>query len=186
MVTRYFELTDDKSLRDRWFLKSPRTDDGVEVDPRSFITGTPVEAAAPLYIPLRRPGLELDFTLADFSMPVVLREIAARLEAAVPGAVQRFPATVEGADREYDVVNVTHRVACLDEERSRITYWTHLDHRPELAGGYRMVLDLTVDPHRADACDIFRIAGWEVPLIVSARVREIMAGATGAVFSPVG
>jgi hypothetical protein len=76
----------------------------------------------------------------------------------------------------------------LDENRSQFTKWTVNDHRPDLAGEYRMVVNLKVvgSAIPSDA-HIFRIKGWLVGLIVSDKVKRAMelAGCLGAKFAEV-
>jgi hypothetical protein len=182
---RFFRLLDDMSLRGRWFLKGPVNQQGERVDPRIFTTGNPVDITAPLVIPLRQPGIALDFTLADFGMPVVTRTLGLKLAAVAPSELQRLPATIEGVEGEYDVVNVLAALDCLDRARSQVRYWTESDGRPGKVGKPRMITSLGIDPSRALGRHIFRILDWEVALIVSESLASALDSVSGVRLEPV-
>lgn len=182
MSTSYYRLVDEKHIPNRWYLKGPLTTLGETIDPRAFTEARAVECAVPLTVPVRRRGIPLDFTLADFDMPVLRSSFAMRLRELEPEAIQLIPSTVAGEAGAFDILNVLSVVDALDEERSAITYWREEDGRPERVGQYRMVLNMTLDPSRIGAHHVFRIKGWEVALVVSATARERLIGATGAVF----
>lgn len=182
---RFYRLLSDMKLPDRWFLRGPVGPGGTEIDPRDFTECRPLDVAGPLRIPLRRKGVELGFTLADFGMPVVWRSVVDALAELDPGAFQRFPVTVEGSGGEFDIVNVLAKVLCLDESRSEVSYFTEADGRPDLVGQYNMVLNLHVDPEVIGDHHLFRIDGWEVAIIVSEAAKRILERAKGAVFEPV-
>jgi len=149
-----------------------------------FTRGMPVDVTGRLTIPLRRPGTALDFTLADFDMPVVRTDLGRDLAALCGDQVQLIPADVESENEQYSILNITRALACLDDARSGVTYWTEPDGRPDKVGEYRMVLNPHVDPARIHAEHIFRIAGWKIAMIVSEEARSVLGGATGAVFEP--
>lgn len=185
MAVNYYELFDDMSLRGRWHLKGPVTASGREVDPRIFTEGKPVEVREPLHLPLRREGTRLDFTLADFGMPVLHSAFAKALAEVAPHEIQRFAASVEGTSEAFEIINVVTRVDCLDPERSSVSYWTEADGIPDLVGRLQTVVGLKVDPQRASGHHIFRLQGWEVALIVSEDVKDALQDARGAVFQAV-
>jgi len=47
-----------------------------------------------------------------------------------------------------------------------------MDGRNDKLGQYRMVAKLVVDHNKTEGAEIFRIDGWDVPLIVSKRIKE--------------
>jgi hypothetical protein len=185
MVGNYYELFDNMSLSGRWHLKGPVTLSGEEIDPRIFTAGKPVDLEGPLRIPLRRPGEPMDFTLADFGMPVLRTRFVEALAEVAPNEIQRFPAFVDGQFDSFEIVNVVQHVDCLDHQRTGVTYWTEEDGLPDLVGRLQTVVGLKVDLQRAEGHDIFRIEGWEIALVVSARIKEVLQHARGAVFEPV-
>jgi hypothetical protein len=108
--------------------------------------------------------------------------------AAVAGNdVECLPVEI-GGQSEMMVLNATRVVRCLDESRSEYIKWTKEDHRADLAGQYRQVSRLVLDPLAIpEDAKFFRIEGWLVALVVSEAVKEAMerAGCRGATFTEV-
>jgi len=183
-VRRYYVLIDDKQVANRWFLKGPITSDGATVDPRIFFEGRRYDADLRMTLPLRRKGNPLDFTLADFDMPVLRTDYAKRLAELAPSEVQYIPVDVAEVGSGYSILNVLETVRCLDEEHSGVTYWKAAEGQPQRDGEYRMVLTPRVDPSRVGSRHIFRIAGWEIAMIVSEEAKALLQGASGVSFEP--
>src|SRR5207245_2299372 len=59
-----FQILDDTERPGRWFLRAPVSSEGEELDPEFFQNGTAVKVEQRLSIPMRQPGLPLDFTFA--------------------------------------------------------------------------------------------------------------------------
>lgn len=174
MAQRFYKIEDELAEVGRWYLRGPRDAAGREVDPRTFTTGKPVADPGPLTIPLRHPGRRLDFTLADFDMPVVIPRLGMHLEWLAPGAVQRFRVAVEDEPLPYEILNVTREIYCLDEAASSVRYWTEEDGRPEKVGQYRMILAPVIDAARVAAAVIFRLGGWRTTIVCTAEVRDAL------------
>ena len=157
---RYFQLDDDKHVPGRWYLGSPLTPDGQELDPRTFTYSRPVDVTGLLRLPLRQPGRPLDFTMADFAMPVARRPLAEQLEQLAPGAVQRVSVAVEGtAPGDYEIVTVLREVACVDESETEVVRWTAEMGRPDMVGKYLYLTNIVIDPTKTDDAALFRLAG---------------------------
>jgi hypothetical protein len=184
---RYYRLTDAVATRGRWFLASPLSPAGEELDPRLFTNAEPADVAGPLRLPLRRRGRPLDFTLADFDMPVASERLATHVAQLAGGAVQCIPVTVEGATAPHAILNVTRAVHCLDETASDILWWTAEDDRPDRIGQYRMVDDPVLDAARLQGEPVFRVDGWRIMLLVHEDVRRALEGGryTGLAFEEV-
>lgn len=180
---RYFELTDDVEVPGRWHLSAVTAPDGSEP---SLRTGA-VASATPLTTRASRPGRALAFCLTNFAVPVADSRVVSAFARVADGDVQRLAVSIPG-HAGFEVLNVLRVVRCLDEARSEFTKWTTRDHRADLAGEYRMVTRLRLDP-RAIPPDAhaFRVEGWLIALIVSEPVKEAMekAGCLGARFSEV-
>lgn len=168
----YYELLADPSAVSRWYLKSPLSLDGNEVDARLFTQGVQVSHQPPLTLPVRREGDEVEFNLCDFDMVVTPSSLNVDLESLVGPAIQRIPVVVEGRKDEFEILNVCDLVQCVDESRSLFTKWTEADGRPDKVGGFRMFAKLKIDPIAASGHDIFRIAGWPIALVVSEKVKS--------------
>lgn len=169
---RYYELVADPSAVSRWYLKSPLTPDGNEVDPRLFTQGLHVDHQPHLTLPVRRDGDEVQFNFCDFDMVVTPSAINEALELLVGPVAQRFRVAIEGCQDSYEILNVCDLVKCVDESRSLFAKWTEVDGRPEKVGHFRMFAKLKIDPVAAAGHEIFRISGWPIALVVSEKVKS--------------
>jgi hypothetical protein len=168
----YFRvLDDDAKYPDRWFLEDPFSAVGVELDSREFTYGQPYSGPTPTEVPFQS-GIRLAFNLASCDMPVVTTEIADILQELAPGDIERFPVTVGSDIAGYEIINAVHQRRCVDEQRSGVTKWTLDDHRADLAGQYRSIDHLVIDPSRTEGSHIFRTWGSPIRLIVSEDIRR--------------
>ena len=104
-----------------------------------------------------------------------------------PADVDFLPVELDGAEN-YFVMNVLTRLDCISEELSEFLKWEAKDGRPEKLGEFRMVTRLRIDPRNIPATlHVFRLCRWQVPIVVSERIRDsfIRAGLVGASFCPV-
>jgi hypothetical protein len=185
MPRTYYRVVHDPRIDDAWFPGFPVTEDGTLVDGRLFTKGLRYTDPGRLSLPLEKEGRQLDFTLAAFDLPVLASRCAAVVDDHVPpGSIQRVPVTVAGAQQEYEIVNVTKLVECLDEQRSTVSH-VPSDLRSPTSGKYRWVIDLTLDPSQIGSECIFRVQNWPIALIVCEPLRDVLADATGITFVPV-
>lgn len=115
----------------------------------------------------KEEGKALDFTLAEFDVPIISSKVVKILSKFFDDDVQLIPASIEGEKEEYFILNVIKLYDCLDEKKSLFTKWTEKDHRPDLEGDYRMVGNLRIDKSKVNNSNILRIKKWDIPLIVS-------------------
>ena len=104
-------------------------------------------------------------------MPVVTPEICRSLASVAGEAVQCIPVIVDPSLERFEILNVLDLVECVDEERSEITKWTEDDGRPDKIGHYRMITKLVLNEKKISDHRIFRVAGWEVALIVDENIK---------------
>ena len=204
MATAYFRVEDDVQLSGRWFLNGLRDSEGTQFDARDFTYGLPVDlgppiristwndeeladAKTPLRVSRRRDGAPLDFTFADFDMPVVTARVASILAALASADIQRIPVSVDSHDGEFEIINAVSHLSCIDPNESEIMWWTDADKRPDKVGKPRTVTRLRIDAGRALGRCIFRPEGWEIAPIVSGVVKTALeeAGVSGVRFTQV-
>ncbi|MBK8254537.1 MAG: hypothetical protein IPK82_17955 [Polyangiaceae bacterium] len=185
---RYFDLSDDTGALHRWHIGEVRDETGHE--PR-LKSGSHMATTGPLLAKVHYDGPALEFCLTSLSVPVTTKRLAAVMVNLAGGDLQVIPLQVitpRASSVERVVLNAIRKIRCLDEDRSKFTKWTVNDHRADLAGQYRQVTKLVVNPTAIPPdVHIFRIEGWEVALIVSETLKNAMeqAGCHGAVFQDV-
>lgn len=101
--------------------------------------------------------------------------------------MQLIPADIEGQPDQYLVLVATHLVRCIDEEASKVRFWTPEHGVPEKVGQYMGVDRLRIDKQKVGNAKVFRPEGWEVALIVSEDIKDALerTGATGLKFTEV-
>ena len=184
---RYFRLVDDVHVPSRWHIG----DVSANSEPVPNLLSTQrLPADIALSAPVDHRGRALDFCLTSFAVPVAKRALADVIKAAAGAAdVQVVPIIIFGqpVDR-FAIPHCLRTVECLDETRADFMKWTSEDDWPERVGQYRMVVDLAIDPKKVPPdVHFFRVWGWEVALIVSQAVKEVMekTGCLGAKFDAV-
>ncbi len=183
----YFEIKDHLGARGRWQLgEASVCSDGGEVDIWEFTLSRAYDGPEDLCVAIDQQGKQLDFTFADFDMPVLRKEIGALIQRIAPGAVQLVPCRVgPGAEGEFVILNTLHLIDCIDDAKSESVKWTEEDDTDEPPGSYCMISRLVIDPERANNEHIFRLAGWDRLIIVSRELRNALAEAkvSGILFS---
>lgn len=178
---RYFELLDDVTVPNRWHLGEVTLVDGTEPRLRA---GIRFEQADSLTVPVTQPGRVLEFSLTSFAVPVATRQLAEVVAAIAGPDLQCVPVAVAG-QQGIVVLNSVRVIGCLDQTRSEYIKWTKQDHRADLAGQFRQVTRLVIDPSGVPSdAHFFRVKGWLVALIVSQAVKDAMerTGCLGAKF----
>jgi hypothetical protein len=189
MPNRYFDLSDDVYVPGRWDLGPPTDAQGREVDDYVFTKGERATLEGRLGIPFRGgDGKALDFSEVGIGVPLVSARVAAVFAELAPKDVQLIPVDVEAHSEPFFILVCTRLVKCIDDEASdEVRYWKPEDGRPEKTGRYRAVHGMRIDPVKVDDAKVFRPWGWDVVLIISEDIKQVLErmGATGAKFEEV-
>ena len=187
MAQRYFKLSDYVYVPQRWYLATPIDSQGRKVHDWDFMRGTPVHVEGRLKIPLKIAGRPLDFSWALLSIPVVHVKVASMLSERAPGDVQLIPADIEGQPDQYLILVATRLIRCIDEEASKVRFWTPEHGVPDMVGQYIAVDRMRIDKVKVGSAKVFRPEGWEVALVVSEEIKDALErmGATGTRFEEV-
>lgn len=188
MASRYYRLTEDLDIPDRWQLSAPVDQRGQTVNPWQFTKGNSVQLDAVLRMPVSMGGKPLDFTLAELDIPVIKPHVAAILSEMAPGDVQLIPVEIASQPGAHRILVATRLVRCIDDNASEeVRYWKPEDGRPEKVGKYRAVSGMRIDPAKVGDTKVFRTWGWTIALIVSEDIKEALerAGVTGMKFQEV-
>jgi hypothetical protein len=187
MSQRFFDLSDDVYVPHRWHLATPIDRHGRKVQDWDFKRGMPVHVEGRLKIPIKIAGKPLDFSEAGLRVPVVHVKVASMLAERAPGDVQLIPADIEGQPDQYLVLVATRLIRCIDEEASKVRFWTPEHGVPDKVGQYIAVDRMRIDKLKVGDAKVFRPEGWSGTLIVAEEIRDAMErmGATGARFEEV-
>lgn len=187
MLRRFFRLLDDVGYPHRWHLATPTGPHGQKVDGERFCDGKALRVEGRLRVPIEEAGIPLDFSEAGLGAPVVHVKVASVFSELAPEDVQLIPVDVEGQPDQYLILVATRLLPCINEEASKVRFWTAEHGLPDMVGQYIAVDDLHIDTAKVGNTQVFRPEGWEVALIVSQDIKEALEkmGAKGAKFEAV-
>jgi hypothetical protein len=174
MPQKYFRIINDSRILDRWYLDEPLTEE-LGLDIWDFTDGKTVSYQGVIKIAIQYEGPTLDFTFAAFDIPVVSKKVGKLIQMVDGCSIQRFDAVIDDIKKQYEVLIITNTVDCFDEKHSEFIRWKEDDGRPDKINQIRMITELHIDKSKIDKnVHIFRIKGWEVALVVSEKLKEIM------------
>ncbi|MCD5977721.1 imm11 family protein [Pseudomonas quasicaspiana] len=178
----YYRLKDDVQYPGRWLL-------GDVLDVDNWVLVSQGGGAGPVQIELYRDGVELDFTFSEvYGVPVVSAKVK-NILIGLPG-LEFIPASVVPpiSSRDFYIVVVSKQVDCVDEDKSEFTKFEINDPvRPDKAGQYRGFMNLKLDPLKVAGMNIFRVAKFNVAIVVSETIKKSFeaAAVTGLRFESV-
>jgi len=179
---KYYRLLDDVNIKGRWHL-GELTEHGGSSSINLW-HGVALNERIGIQAEITDVGTPLEFCLSSFGVPIAKKRLALAIREAAGGDLQLLHVDIPGC-LDFYALNCVRIVDCLDEGKSEFVKWTKADHRSDLAGEYRMVTKLIVDPIRIPShAHFFRIKGWTIALIVSERIKTAMelCGSFGAKF----
>ena len=181
-MTQYYALRDDRHHPGRWHLSSPLDKHGRKINPWQFDEGRWLEPRGTIRFPVRPDGVELDFSWAAFSIPVVTQRFVQLFERLGVQEVQFLPVQVEGHTGPYFILNSLRTIRCIDDTRCKeVRYFKPEDGQPEKVGEYRVVRGMRIDPTKVEGVRIFRPWGWTEALVISEDIKQALEreGLTG-------
>jgi hypothetical protein len=184
-MPKYYELEDDRNHPGRWHMRSPVDEHGQKINPWQFFKGRRLELPGTTRFPVKPAGVELDFSWAAFSIPVVTSRFVQLFERLGLQEVQFLPVEVENHTGPYFILNTLRTIRCIDEARcEEVQRWTPEDGEPEKVGEYRYIAGVRIDPTKVEGTRIFRPWGWTLTLVVSEDLKEALEreGLTGTRF----
>ena len=182
----FFEMVDDMLIDGRWHFGDLLDADGREVERWTHGPGSRTKSAAGTSQArsvgvVGRVPMELGFN--TFKTLIASERAAELLRQFAPEGIALFPVAAVG--KPYQIVDIIDQVECLDEGLSHVERFVPNDTvRPDRAGEVSLVIDLHIHADRAAGRHLFRVADWDVAVIVSAALRAAIgaAGLTGVVF----
>lgn len=184
-MSRYYQLRDDLRHPGRWHLRTPVDEHGQKLNPWQFTESLRLEPQGIIRFPVKPDGVELDFSWASFSIPVVSRRFVQLFERLGIQDVQFLPVEVEGHTGPWFILNSLRILRCIEDARcAEVQYFKPEDGQPEKVGEYRYVRGMRIDPSEAEGAHLFRPWGWPEALIVSEDLKQALEreGITGTRF----
>lgn len=149
----------------------PLQDDGSEIDPLVFTEGHVIPHLSTVTYPLTVEGPWVDFLFTLFDIPVISERLKEILKIYCDTQCQFI--SIRNIPGRY-ILNCTLSLPCFDYSSSQYVLWSADDGVPSKCGMIKAVTELRIDPDKVVGHDLFRVEGWEVALIVSERVRDLL------------
>jgi hypothetical protein len=166
-MTAYYRASFDMTP-DQWHMGTARDEFGNEIRGYHFRLGRPYTGLPPVRLEIYQDGRPQQVSFGFESMVVVSQQARQAIEPVASGDCEFFPVAIPRMPAPWFVLNATRLLDCFDEINSRFT------RNPAKEDGYSIVTRLMVDPARIRGQQLFRVKGWDVPLIVSDAVKAAM------------
>jgi len=181
---QFYRILDDINYNNRWFLGSiPDL-----TDIWKYTSATRIEPpVSTIPISLRTEGLHMDFTFADFELPIINEKCRRLLPA---NEIQVLPVTLPAHVKKENsyILIIIHEIECVDEANSEYSKFDYNDSvRPDKSGEFRSFSKLIIDPSKVIGANIFRIKRFNNAIIISQYLKDIleMNAITGIIFQNV-
>lgn len=172
---KYFRIISDDKMN-KWRLSMRWKRDGQPIDVWSYVMGRAGQRDPKPLAYIERDGdrIELNFALGE-GVPIVSSRVAETLAQIEGGNLERIPVTIEGDDRDWEIINSLPHLDAIDHSKSHICYYplSHTD--ATRAGMPQSVEQLILDPTRIQDRQLFRLKEWDVVLMASERVLDALA-----------
>ncbi len=186
----YYKLVDDlHTIKGRWFLGELNLDNPFDFWNYVRVNRVPKALAdkRKLEISVRKKGHPLDFTFADFDVPVINSAVLSLIRS---DSVDVIPVELNGVIKQltYYVLLLKVEVECIDETLSEFLKFDNHDLvRPDKVGSYRAFQKMIINPDLVNGLDIFRVKGFNSAIIISESLRKqfLDKNVSGVRFLPV-
>lgn len=170
-TARFFDLAIDMTDGVQWLLDAPTTG-GPGFTFGFYSVGERRDGVVATTTVLR-PGVPQPLSWTQSMVPVVTEEVRDLIEEVTPGAVQWVPLEIEGHPEPRFLMNILHLIDCIDVDRSVGKQRPPGDEK----GGWSSLTELHVKADLDPECDVFRVAGFSVIIVISGRLKEALDAA---------
>lgn len=180
--SQFFEMTFDDEDRYGWEIATDwLNSDGSWKDVWMFTRCEPAPRSHGLKFAVSNDGIPRDFNIANFNIPIVSQNLGELLSLNDIDCIERIPISIaSSSDTQWEVLNILQRVDCIDYDASVIDFFPSDPNDPSVktnptrAGMPRGIRSLRIKPEKCSGKHIFRIKNWEVPIIVSKKVKDFI------------
>ena len=169
MSSLFYRIGDDLTIPDRWMVGKLNLPDHYawdDIESKSLIHS--VNWTAEIVI----PGKPLDVTLIDFELIMATKKFISLLP---PSEIEYKEIKIKNhrSSELYYLMAIKNAVECIDKKKSKYELWEENNEiRPDLAGEYKWVTELKVDPKKITPLSICRVKGYEGVRIISNNIRN--------------
>jgi hypothetical protein len=168
-MTQHFWLSHGQ-LSDIAWPGDVLTTSGDRVWADRFVSCQSYASAEALEVEVSRPGRRFGLMFGTGFMPVVDGGVAELFRSHAGEDVELIPASLQGFEEPYWIVNALRCVDCIDEYRTMGTRYTRDSPRPDKEGHYDNVRDLVLRKEAIEGLNVLRPDRFTSALIVSNRL----------------
>jgi hypothetical protein len=150
-----------------------KTESGPTIDIWAFRTCKYYTGPTPIPFRISNDGPIADYSPTAFGAVVLTERFSDQLKQLVGGEIQLIPASLPRPGN-WMVLNILKRIDCIDHDKSIIQYYPANYPEKRLAGKPRGVVKLAIRKDMEYAVQLFRPADWEVVMVVSNTVKELV------------
>lgn len=172
----YYEILDELYIpKKRWFLGSINFDG--EWDFWKYVSPGKLDIPQKeLFVTTRKKGLPLDFTMADFELPIINEKVKNLIN---QEELQFIPVKLEADPNSkinYYLMVVNKEVECVDESKSVFVKWLKNDPiRPDKTGEYKSFEKLILNPvDIPKEANIFRLKKYDLVIVISEKLKRLL------------
>jgi hypothetical protein len=165
----YYRLYDDINYPDRWYFGDINVPDQWIFSTGKFMD---LKTFKDLKVGLDQPGEWLDYSTTDAYAVPIISSLMAECLSEFLDEIQLIPISVDTTKDKYYVLVVKNAINCVDENKSIFEKFEEGNPiRPDRVGEYQSIDVLKIDS-RIITMDIFRVAKYEIALIISEKVKS--------------
>lgn len=180
----YFRLRAEPDISRQWIVDEIVDSADTLLHP---FDSDPTQLRGTLSAEVARAGIQLPWSENVFGVPVAESRLASAMRMLAPSELVMLPLNLK-ATGTYCAVMLTRKLECLDTQRSRYDVYTEDDQRPDFLGQPKTMIRLRIVPAAVpSAAHMFRVSTYEMAIVVSAKMRDVMiaTGCRGASFEDV-
>lgn len=164
MNTHYYELWQDMSIFDQWYLSDPFDNNGNDIYGWHFTRGERYSGPTPKEVKIVSFGKKFPISFGGLNIPYIRRDVLDVIINECNFDRENFPLIID--EEIYELVNFLNVIKAV-HPNSKI----EKDDNGKIKYIWRLILDKKKIPQN---CDFFRIEEWPEKLYASKKVKDIL------------
>lgn len=178
----YYLINDDINFSKRWYLGEIALSDNWQIQKY-------IDTERVYEIELYQDGSVMDYTCNEaYGVSIVSGKLKNLMSDFTGVTFAKANIIGKELDDKFYIMAIPNELECINEELSEFSKFEENNPiRPDKAGEYSSFLKMVVDPEKCSNCDIFRVKGYSIAIVVSSNVKRRIedAGILGVDFKKV-
>lgn len=174
-MSTFYEIEMDNTQWPFWFLSDLKDGNGQKVDPRLYARSRELPPYENLSMQITEEGPPIDFSFSALDIIIISKKAGDIIQQLCGDDITRIPVAIDGVGEGYEILFIHCFIDCIDRDNTEhIMYWTEDDHRADLAGGFRMIIGMKVNPEKIGKTHLARVQGWPQAVICSQSLKDAL------------